>query len=238
VRATVHVVVIPIVVGLIVTAITEHAGEFVWIVVLGYVVIGLATELLVRSRAAVRDVVTAGDAYGVTVAIDGSAGMFADATAIDILSGTLRTFTERRANIQSLRERFRDGAAVRILLLAPEGEGIRLLARDRRVRGVHVGGEDLKEEVAQSLRRLLDEFEPAELQAILRLYDGVPHSSVLRCDDRYALTLYTFGRGGSAPALSLQRAGHTAFCQAVDRGFNELWNAKTTVPVDAELIKT
>ena len=151
---------------------------------------------------------------------------------IELLAGTPKTFTERSANIKGLHERHRAGAHVRLLVMAPQGDGVRIATAERRDRDARGDAEDLRQEITQSINRLLLEFSRDEFRQILRLYTGSPHLAVARYDDQYIVAVYTHGRGGSSPSLAFRRGPHQAFCQALDRGFQELWGARSTITLD------
>jgi hypothetical protein len=204
----------------------------IWLLV--YLSSALALELFVERvrRGSVSRLVTGKDVATLSRSLPPVEEMIAGSSRIEVLASTLKTFTEPLANIRALRERHRDGAHVRLLVLAPQGTGVEIAAAEHRDRGDRVEAGDLRQEIAQSIKRLLIEFSPDELKQILRLYTGSPHMAVTRCEDQYILVAYTHGRGGSSPSLALRRGPHEAFCEGLDRGFQELWEAPSTVSFD------
>jgi len=215
------------------------AGSAPWFIAviwfLCYLIAALVLELLLRQPQdeLVRRVVSGPDAEAVYRSLASVEEMIACSHRVELLAGTLKTFTERSANIKALHERHRAGAHVRLLVMAPRGEGVRIANAERGDRVNQVDAEDLSDEITRSINRLLLEFSRAELREILRLYTGSPHLAMTRYDDQYIMTMYTHGRGGSSPSLAIRRGGpHEAFCEALDRGFQELWEAPSTTTLD------
>ena len=240
-RQLLHGVLLSTVLGIAATASIGAAPWWLFVIwLLLYLVVALAFELMLGQRqAAIVHQVRSGSDYEMVArdleAIDELIGR---AQQIELLTGTLKTFTERSANIKALYERHRAGAQVRLLMMAPQGDGVQSAAAERSYRGAPLRVDDLRQEIAKGIGRLLLEFPQDVLSQILRLYTGSPHSAIARYGDCYIVTMYTFGRGGSSPTFALQRPQHKAFCQALDRGFQELWEAKSTIRLDVQLIRT
>jgi hypothetical protein len=181
-------------------------------------------------------VLTASDNDGVRYRIDPTSALLDSADHIDILGGTLKTFVEHKAAVAKLHDRHRANAQVRVLLMEPGSWGTQLAVEERRARGVTTPDDMFDREIIDTLRCLADEFSPRVLGQIVRLYPTSRRTSVHRYGDRYIVTVYTFGRGSSSPTLTLRRQGNEGFCESLDRGFAELWNAKTTLRLDAALL--
>jgi hypothetical protein len=228
--------------GLLGLAVTVTAGGarlpllLLWVGIYG--VAALAIELSSRSvDARSRRVLTAGDNDGVRHVLRPTPDLLEAADSIDIVGGTLRTFVEHNAAVRALHDRHRAGAQIRILLMKPDSWGTQLAVEERRARGVTTPDDMFDREILDTLRRLADEFSPAVLYGIARLYPTSRRTSVHRYGDRYIVTVYTFGRGSSSPTLTLRRQGHESFCSALDQGFEELWNARTTLRLDPALME-
>ena len=123
---------------------------------------------------------------------------------------------------------------MRVLIMNPEGEGVRAIAEERQSQGRNDSPADLGNEIRRNIRRLLLEFSPAELSTVLRYYSSTPHSSVHRYGEVYVATLYSVGRGSSSPCIAVNRSDHDRFCESLKRGFDELWNscAATTPSIE------
>jgi len=200
---------------------------------LAYGVLAVVLELILRLVSSwTANVVTAGDYAGAIRGSQIAESLVSPANEIDLLSGTLRTFCERAADIRALHDRWREGASVRILMMAPNEDGAKLMAQERSARGLVSSAKAIDEQIVESIRRLYAEFPMEMIEQVVRLYPTAPHSSAFRYDDAYVVTVYTFGRGGSSPTLFLHRSGHVGFCESLDRGFRELWNAPTTKRLD------
>jgi hypothetical protein len=87
---------------------------------LGYVAATVALELALRTGQPA--LISGGDYREVVSRLGGLAGLIESANVVDLVAGTLKTFTERRADIQSLHNRFRQGCPVRILVMNPDGK--------------------------------------------------------------------------------------------------------------------
>lgn len=234
-RGPFHVIALSGLLGLAVTVTAGGARPWLLLVWAGvYGVPALAIELgLRRADARSGRVFTAGDNDGVRRAVGPTNALLEAADSVDILGGTLKTFVEHNAAIRALHDRYRARAQVRILLMEPGSWGSRLAVEERRARGATTPDDMFNREILDSLQRLADELSPAVLCEIVRLYPTSRRASVHRYGDRYIVTPYTFGRGASSPTLTLRRQGHEAFCNALDQGFTELWNAGTTLRLDA-----
>jgi hypothetical protein len=234
-RGFAHSVMLGSVLGVLVSFMSNQLGA--WLLVtwlLGYTAATLALELALQ--AGKRTLISGGDYRNVVSRLGQVETFIAGANSVDLMAGTLKTFTERRADIHSLHNRFRAGCTVRILVMNPNGDGVHAMANERQAQRSNIMPEDLSNEIRQSLKRLLLEFSPDELASILRFYRGNPHSSLQRFGGLYIITLYTFGRGGSSPAIAVSRSDNAEFCDLIDRGFSELWNSPTTVIIgNAEL---
>jgi hypothetical protein len=235
-RQFLHGVLLGTVLGVVATA---TAGAIPWslavIWFLLYLLAALVLELLLVEprEAPIPHVYSGSDFAAVSHALMAEDELIATSDRIELLSGTLKTFTERSANIAALYQRHRTGVPVRLLLMSPQGEGLRIAAAERRDRGGGIDVDDLRREINQSVERLLLIFPFKELKQVLRFYAGSPHSAVARYGEQYILTVYTFGRGGSSPSIALQRPQHTDFCKGLDLGFHELWNAESTVALES-----
>jgi hypothetical protein len=237
-RGPFHVIALGGLVGLAVTVTAGGAGPWLLLAWAGvYGVAAVAIELgLRRVDAQSGRVLTAGDNEGVRRAVGPTKALLEAADSVDILGGTLKTFVEHNAAIRALYDRYRARAQVRILLMEPGNWGSRLAVEERRARGATTTDDMIDREILETLQRLADEFSPAVLCDVVRLYPTSRRTSVHRYGDRYIVTLYTFGRGASSPTLTLRRPGHEAFCSALDEGFAELWNAGTTQRLNAALL--
>lgn len=227
--------------GLLGLAVTVTAGGArPWLVLAWagvYGVAALAIELgLRRVDAQFGRVFTASDNDGVRRVLGPTKALLEAADSVDILGGTLKTFVEHNAAIRALHDRHRARAQVRILLMEPGTWGTRQAVEERRARGATTPEDMFDREILDTLRRLADEFSPAVLCDVVRLYPTSRRASVHRYGDRYIVTLYTFGRGASSPTLTLRRQGHEAFCGGLDQGFTELWEAGTTRRLNAALL--
>lgn len=235
-RQLLHGVLLGTVLGVVATA---TAGAVPWslavIWFLLYLLAALVLELLLMElrEAPVSHVYSGSDYAAVSHALVAVDDLIATSDQIELLSGTLKTFTERSANIAALYQRHRTGVPVRLLSMSPQGEGLRIAAAERRDRGGQIDVDDLRREINQSIQRLLLVFPFDELKHVLRFYVGSPHLAVARYGEQYIVTAYTFGRGGSSPCIALQRTQHTAFCAGLDLGFQELWNAASTVSLES-----
>jgi hypothetical protein len=235
-RQSLHITLVGALLGALVTVST---GSSTWWQMatwtLSYLVLALALELILRADTAEgrHAAVGSGSDIHALRSLEPINELVARADRIELLSGTLKTFTERSANIRALYDRHVAGTPVRVLVMAPTGEGARLSAEERQARGSLMQADDLRREIVQSI----NDFEPAMLAQLLRLYPGSPHSSVSRFGNRYIVTVYTFARGGSSPALTLCRPDHDSFCDGLDRGFQELWSAPSTMRVDCALLE-
>jgi hypothetical protein len=237
-RGPFHVVALGGLLGLAVTVTAGGAGPWLLVAWAGvYGVAALAIELGIRRVDAQSGrVFTAGDNDGVRRVVGPTEALLEAADSVDILGGTLKTFVEHNAAIRVLHDRYRARAQVRILLMEPGSWGSRLAVEERRARGATTLDDMFDREILDTLQRLADEFSPAVLCDVVRLYPTSRRTSVHRYGDRYIVTLYTFGRGASSPTLALRRQGHEAFCSALDQGFAELWNAGTTQRLNATLL--
>ena len=238
-RGPFHVIALGGLLGLAVTVTAGGASPWlllVWASVYG--VAALAIELdLRRVDARTGRVFTAGDNDGVRRVVGPPKALLEAADSVDILAGTLKTFVANNATVRALHDRCRGGAQVRILLMEPGNWGSRQAVEERRARGATTPDDMFDREILDTLQRLADEFSPAVLCEVVRLYPTSRRASVHRYGDRYIVTLYTFGRGGSSPTLTLRRQGHEEFCSALDQGFAELWNAGTTQRLNAVLLR-
>lgn len=157
-----------------------------------------------------------------------------EADRVDILSGTLASFTSREAILKSLSQKARaqDDDKIRVLMLHPEGVGLEQLVRSRRSRGMNSTVDKLRAEVRKSMDRLVQFLGADVASDVIRLYKVPRTISVYRFDDKYLTTCYTFGRGGSSPAFYLRSSSRSAeFCGGLDRGIRELWKSESTVPL-------
>ena len=234
-RGPFHVIALGGLLGLAVTVTPGGARPWLLLAWTGvYGVAALAIELGLRQvDAQYGRVFTAGDNDGVRSVVGPTKALLEAADSVDILGGTLKTFVEHNVAIRALHDRYRARAQVRILLMEPGNWGSRLAVEERRARGATTPDDMFDREILDTLRRLVDEFSPAVLCDVVRLYPTSRRTSVHRYGDRYIVTLYTFGRGASSPTLTLRRQGHEAFCSALDQGFAELWNAGTTQRLNA-----
>lgn len=161
----------------------------------------------------------------------------AGAGGIDILGGTLKTFTDDRRTLEALRKADVAGTQIRILMIDPDGDGIEQMARQRKAVRSSASAAALRMEARQSLQRLADELGSTKLQRIAKVYQDLPHHSVYRIGSSFLVTVYRFGKGGSSPALFVVRGPRTKeFCDGFEEGFQDVWDAATTVPMsDAKL---
>ncbi|HEX8085007.1 MAG TPA: hypothetical protein VF529_12015 [Solirubrobacteraceae bacterium] len=237
-RGAFHAIAVSGLLGLAVTVTAGGARPWLLLAWAGvYGVTALAMELgLRRVHARSGRVITASDNDGVRHVLGPTKALLEAADSVDILGGTLKTFVEHNAAIRALHDRHRARAQIRILLMEPGNWGSRLAVEERRARGATTPDDMYDREILDTLQRLADEFSPAVLCDIVRLYPTSRRVSVHRYGDRYIVTIYTVGRGSSSPTLTLRRQGHEAFCSALDQGFAELWNARTTLRLDAALL--
>jgi hypothetical protein len=237
-RGSFHVIALSGLLGLAVTVTAGGARPWLLLAWAGvYGVAALAIELgLRRVDAQSGRVFTAGDNDGVRRVVGPTKALLEAADSVDILAGTLKAFVENNAAVRALHDRYRARAQVRILLMEPGNWGSRQAVEERRARGATTPDDMFDREILDTLQRLADEFSPAVLCDVVRLYPTSRRASVHRYGDRYIVTLYTFGRGASSPTLTLRRQGHEAFCSALDQGFAELWNAGTTQRLNAALL--
>jgi hypothetical protein len=237
-RGSFHVIALSGVLGLAATVTAGGASPWLLLAwVAAYGTAALAVELgLRRVDARSGRVLTSGDNDGVRRALGPTKALLDAADSVDILAGTLKSFAQHRASVRALHDRHRASVRIRILLMEPGGWGSRLAVEERRERGATTPDDLFNREILDTLQRLADELSPAVVCDIVRLYPADRRVSVHRYGDRYILTIYTFGRGGSSPTITLRRQGHEAFCSVLDEGFAELWNAGTTLRLDAALL--
>jgi len=154
------------------------------------------------------------------------------------LGGTFKTLTDDERNILAMKELLDKGIKVRILIQDPTGEGLRMRAEERQEKGQTITRKDLSMEVVRSIIRIADRIGPDILPDIMKAYGGLIHNSYYRLGNLYVLTIYTFGRGGSSPSFSVMRDEDTMkFCDKLDTGFDDLWNAPSTKPVTNQWLK-
>lgn len=161
------------------------------------------------------------------------ASMIASADQIQILGGTLKTFTDDSDALDALR-RFceTNPSRLRILMMHPESEGLKSTARARQARGKSDTAESLGSETLHSLNRLRDALGDSIIRDI-SVYCEHPTYSLQRFGRFMMVTIYTLGRGASSPALFVERTdGNRDFFDALLRGFNEVWGAATSVPCE------
>jgi hypothetical protein len=237
-RGPFHVIALGGLLGLAVTVTAGGARPWLLLAWAGvYGVAALAIELgLRRVDAQFSRVFTAGDNDGVRRVVGPTTTLLEAADSVDILAGTLKTFVENNAAVRVLHDRYRARAQVRILLMEPGNWGSRQAVEERRARGATTPHDMFDCEILDTLQRLADEFSPAVLCDVVRLYPTSRRTSVHRYGDRYIVTLYAFGRGASSPTLTLRHQGHQTFCSELDQGFAELWNAGTTQRLNAALL--
>ncbi|MGB3328608.1 MAG: hypothetical protein WBA46_06600 [Thermomicrobiales bacterium] len=150
---------------------------------------------------------------------------------VSILGGTFGTFAKVEANLRALRGLLDAGHPVRLLMLDPDAAGVGLLADQKRERGQSVRAIDLEREIRFSLNRLRDHLGAAALEQCCRLYPHIPRNSVYCLGDAYVVTIYKFGAGASSPCIFLRESDVTQpFCDALDRSFDDIWNARLTRP--------
>jgi hypothetical protein len=156
---------------------------------------------------------------------------------VDILCDTLKTFSDDELRIKAINRRIDEGARVRILVLNPDAEAVikeLCLARTAN-KGASIGEADIRAEIRASIgrfERILGDAKSKGGAGVVRKYSHYPTCAIYRFDDRYMVCPYTFGRGGSSPAFSMVRDdANAAFLDGLDRGFSELWNSKTSVPL-------
>ena len=151
------------------------------------------------------------------------------ATGVSILGGTLGTFAKVGANLTALANLYRDGHPVRILVLDPDGSGIRQLAEQRQQRGHDDTVEDLAAEIRRGLKRLHAQLGRTAMLDCCRLYQHLPRNSVYCLGPAYVVTIYRFGAGASSPCIFLRESDATAaFCDALEHTFDDIWNARST----------
>lgn len=158
---------------------------------------------------------------------------------IDILCDTLKSFSDDESRIKAINKKIDDGASVRILLLDHESSTIlKALCNARSVnKGVIYTEDNMKSEVLDSLKRFERFLGGAKMNGgggVIRRYAHYPTCAIYRFDDFYMVCPYTFGRGGSSPAFLLSRSElNDGFCDGLDQGFDELWNASSAPSMSA-----
>lgn len=156
---------------------------------------------------------------------------------IDILCDTLKSFSDRDDRLQALKKKIDSGAYVRILVMHPNGAGVCEMYNSRKARDVPINSDTLKVEIKASLSRVVKAFGKKKASELVRLYHHPPTIAVYRFDDHYAVACYTFGRGGSSPAFYIANDEYKKeFCNSLNRGFQELWDAPTTKPFSIDLL--
>ena len=150
--------------------------------------------------------------------------------SIDILCDTLKSFTDDESRIKALNHAIDNGKRVRILALDPESPAIGSLCEARNARkGGGLDCADLQLEIKHSLRRIEQVFGPSKARLAVRRYSHYPTCAIYRFGDDYMVCTYTFGRGGSSPAMFLSMSDSNAgYCAGLNQAFEELWNASTT----------
>ena len=160
-----------------------------------------------------------------------------DSIKIDILCDTLKSFSDRDDRLQALKKKIDSGAYVRILMMHPEGTGVCEICNSRKAREVPINSDTLQVEIKASLSRVVKAFGKKRTAELVRLYHHPPTIAIYRFDDHYAVACYTFGRGGSSPAFYVTYdENKKEFCDSLNRGFQELWDAPTTKPFSIDLL--
>ncbi len=146
------------------------------------------------------------------------------AREIDLLAGA-GGFTTEEANLKAIRGRVESGAKIRILLMHPEGDGVKMMARARNARGMHTPDDEIPSEVRKSLTRIAHFCGERSATELVRLYWEPRTISLYRFDDRFVVSVHPGGRGSSAPAFFIGRSAHSrTFCDRLMTAFLELWD--------------
>lgn len=213
--------------------------EFVIKWAMGLAVVVLFVEYCILFATYCRNKIeTAGSQFALMQSLEPLWERLGRAQKIDLLGGTYKTFTDRAENLSALSKGIKSGCEVRILMLHPEGDGMADVVRSRNELGRILRDGLISEEIKNSIGRLLEVVGLETTLKILKLYNSAPRFSFYRIDSEYLVTIYTFGRGASSPAMYLDaKHGHNEICRSFDRGFRELWEAPSTIAVTKDLLR-
>jgi len=157
------------------------------------------------------------------------------AKSIALMGGTFKSFTDNMENVHAL-SRHGNRENIRVLMLCPGELGIQGINRARLDRYPSFGVNELDHEVIKSLQRFCKELGVALTCRVVRLYTVPPTISVYQFDCKIAITLYTFGRGASSPAVLVTDRCGNEFCDSIKRGIDELWQAQSTLQLTEEVL--
>ena len=233
-RTWLYGVLVPTVVGLIVSVTSGGMGVkifLIWLLLCALIVTAFEGFLRVRSTET-SAAWYAGTNAALKRSIPQSVEEYitqAGETGVDILGGTLGEFAQFRANVDALDDLDRRGYKLRILMMDPNGSGVEQLSDQRRQVGKTITAVELKAEIRKNLKHLFDQLGKDGMRRCCRLYQHTPRNSVYRLGDFYIVTVYRFGAAGSSPTLAITRTDqNTAFCDGLDRGFDDIWQAEST----------
>lgn len=208
-----------------------------WAVGLAVVVLGVEYCILFATYCR-NKIETAGSQITLMQSLEPLWDRLGHAQKIDLLGGTYKTFTDNAENLSALSKGIMSGCEVRILMLHPEGDGVADVVRSRRERRRIVNDGVISTEIISSIGRIYENIGFDNTLKVLKLYNSAPRCSIYHIDSEYLVTIYTFGRGASSPAIYLDaKHGHNEICKSFDRGFRELWEAPSTVAVTEDLLQ-
>jgi len=166
--------------------------------------------------------------------------MIEEADVVQILAGTLIEFVRQEAALKALAHAASRGARIQVIMLDPAAEILQVIAAERSSRS-DVPTEEIfkriQSECTYSVNRLREVLPPGAVGRSLRLSSAMPHQAFTRYGDRYLLTPYTFGRGGSSPAMFFRQSGTSKpLCDGLQRGFEELWESSMVRKVGEEAL--
>lgn len=148
-----------------------------------------------------------------------------DSTTVRIAGGTFKTFCDDPRNLLSLKNTLAIGGAIKVLMLHPDGDGLKMLAQMRKDYSPRTSEIKLKNEIEASIDRMCEMIDPDFITNCVRFYRALPRFG-LCIGSRFSLiTLYSHGHGSSSPCIMLDQVNNSTkdFCAAISRGFDELW---------------
>lgn len=232
------IVVVPTLLGLIINFSSNQLPfiKFVyWLIAL--VSTSFLVELLIAYKKSSSKYIFSSSQIRLTTELDSLIPLIKKSNDIAILCDTLKSFTDDESRIKSLLKRIDEGCTLRVLVLNPKCEIINQVCEARKINGRPVESQKLSDEIRHSLSRIISIFGEIRTAKIVRLYSHYPTYSLYKFDSNHMICTYAFGRGGSSPAFIIDENEKTNdFCIGIQNGFNELWDAKTTVKFTMDLI--
>ncbi len=143
-----------------------------------------------------------------------------------LLGGTFKTFTDDEDNLSSLKKfSEKHPNKVKILIMDPEGEGVKAAADARQQKKPKVSSRTLLAEIRASLIRFAEVLGNDWCAMNIYFYGTYPTHSLFKVKDHWIVTPYTFGRGASSPALYFKESDATqGFCKKLEDSFEDMLN--------------